>query len=58
MPEADEFLGALGRYEHETLVVESERDETIPHRIVVSYLDALGHGQHRVIAGASARTRT
>ena len=53
MPEAAEFLGALGRFEHETLVVESERDETIPHRIVDTYLDALTHGQHRVIAGAS-----
>lgn len=53
LPEAGEFLGALARYEHETLVVESERDETIPHRIVQQYLDALAHGQHRVIAGAS-----
>ena len=53
LPEADEFLAALGRYEHETLVVESERDETIPHRIVQQYLDALAHGEHRVIVGAS-----
>ena len=52
MPEADEFLGALGRYEHEVLVVESERDETIPHRIVQRYLDALTRGQHRVVLGA------
>ena len=53
MPEADEFLGALGRFEHETLVVESERDETIPHRIIQRYLDVVAHGHHRVIAGAS-----
>ena len=53
LPEADEFLGAVGGYAHETLVVESERDETIPHRIVQQYLDALAHGEHRVIAGAS-----
>ena len=48
MPEAGEFLGALGRYEHDALVVESERDETIPHGIVQCYLDTLAHGQHRV----------
>jgi pimeloyl-ACP methyl ester carboxylesterase len=53
MPEANEFLGILGRYAHETLVVESERDQTIPHRIVQWYLDALSHGQHRVITGAT-----
>jgi uncharacterized protein len=53
MPEAGAFLDALGRYEHETIVVESEQDETIPHRIVQQYLDALAHGEHRVILGAS-----
>ena len=53
MPEADDFLAAIGRFEHETLVVESERDETIPHPIVERYLDALTHGHHRVIAGAT-----
>jgi uncharacterized protein len=50
---ARRFFGDLGAFDGEVLVVESERDETIPHRIVERYLQALRRGQHRVIAGAT-----
>jgi pimeloyl-ACP methyl ester carboxylesterase len=50
---ADQFFGVLASFDNDVLIVESERDETIPHRIVERYLQALRRGQHRVIAGAT-----
>jgi pimeloyl-ACP methyl ester carboxylesterase len=50
---AGRFFGDLAAFVGEVLVVEGELDETIPHRIIERYLEALTHGQHRVIAGAT-----
>ena len=50
---ASRFLASLSAFDGEALIVESERDEAIPHRIVERYVDAFVHGRHHLIKGAT-----
>lgn len=46
------FVG-LNRAEVEVLVVESERDEVIPHAVIETYLRKCPEARHAVLAGAA-----
>jgi uncharacterized protein len=52
-PAASAALDAVGAFEGDVLVLESERDEVIPHAAVEAYVAA--GAQHAVIAGATHR---
>jgi pimeloyl-ACP methyl ester carboxylesterase len=54
-PEANRALRACAAFAGDVLVVESERDEVVPHPAVANYLAAFGKARsltYRVIAGA------
>jgi uncharacterized protein len=54
-PEENRALGACAAFRGDVLVVESERDDVVPHPAVASYLAAFRRARsltHRVIAGA------
>jgi pimeloyl-ACP methyl ester carboxylesterase len=50
-PETATALRALAHYDGPALVLESEHDELIPHRIVEAYLTACRHGRHEIMLG-------
>lgn len=49
-------LGNLAQFDGETLVLESEFDEVIPHASIEAYLKAGRHSTHRILAGARHAT--
>ena len=54
-PEENRALRACAEFEGDALVVESERDDTVPHAVVTNYLAAFRRARsvtHRRIAGA------
>lgn len=51
--DADLALGNLAEFDGETLVLESERDELIPHASIEAYLRAARHDTHHVLPNAT-----
>ena len=46
-------ISSLATFAGETLILESERDESIPHEVITAYLRACPRAGHQVIAGAT-----
>jgi pimeloyl-ACP methyl ester carboxylesterase len=55
VPSSSVALESLGRFDGEVLVVESGRDEVIPHAMVKAYLERCQHAGHEIIAEATHR---
>lgn len=57
-PETAASLRNVARHEGPILVVESERDEIIPHAVVEAYLSAYRNGRHEVMPDVGHRLDT
>jgi pimeloyl-ACP methyl ester carboxylesterase len=54
-PEESRALAACARFRGDALLIESERDDMVPHQVVINYRDALAKARsvtYRVITGA------
>jgi pimeloyl-ACP methyl ester carboxylesterase len=51
--EAADVLGGLSRYDGRVLIVESGRDEVIPHAVVEAYRSVLPHASYRLMPDAT-----